>query len=60
MQKIIRAANKINLPGWSHPIVLLSVCVVSYGLLIPWLGHSWDGWIIAWVSDKLGASGLTR
>lgn len=40
------------------PLVLLFVCVLSYGLLIPWLGFYWDDWPKVWVFHSLGTSGL--
>src|SRR5262245_20826485 len=38
--------------------VLLVLCVLSYGLLIPRLGFYWDDWPGIWVSHSLGPSGL--
>jgi hypothetical protein len=40
------------------PLVLLFLCVLSYGLLIPWLGFYWDDWPTIWISHSLGHSGL--
>ena len=40
------------------PLVLLFLSVLSYGLLIPWLGYYWDDWAGVWVSHSLGAHGL--
>src|SRR5689334_21665429 len=40
------------------PLVLLCVCVLAYGLLIPLLGFYWDDWPALWVSHSLGASAL--
>ncbi len=36
------------------------VCVLSYGLLIPWLGYYSDDWIFIWSFSKMGSQGLTR
>ncbi len=40
------------------PIALFLTCVLSYGLLIPWLGFFWDDWPYIWFSKTLGASGF--
>ncbi len=37
----------------SVPAVLLLLAVLSYGLLIPWLGFYWDDWPFAWLSRFL-------
>jgi hypothetical protein len=42
------------------PLVLLCLAVVSYGLLIPWLGYFWDDFPVAWIADRLGSTGLER
>ena len=42
------------------PLVLLCLTVISYGLLIPWLGYFWDDFPVAWIADHLGSAGLER
>jgi hypothetical protein len=39
----------------SVPVMLLVLSVVTYGLLIPWIGFYWDDWNFAWISHFLGA-----
>lgn len=39
----------------SIPAMLLVLTVVTYGLLIPWIGFYWDDWNFAWISHFLGA-----
>jgi len=39
----------------SIPAMLLALTVVTYGLLIPWIGFYWDDWNFAWISHFLGA-----
>jgi hypothetical protein len=39
---------------WSTPIMLLFVTIVTYGLLIPWLGFYWDDWPMVWFLHTLG------
>ena len=37
----------------------LLVCLLGYGLLIPWLGFYWDDWRPAvWVAHSLGPARL--
>lgn len=43
---------------WHTPLVLLALSVLSYGLLIPWLGFYWDDWPAIWVLHSLGADAL--
>jgi hypothetical protein len=40
------------------PLVLLVLSVLSYALLIPWLGFYGDDWAGVWVGHSLGANGL--
>lgn len=47
-------------PHLSVPLALLGLCLVSYGLLIPWLGFYWDDLAFQWIAEKLGSGGLAR
>ena len=49
-----------RLPEWSILPALLVLCLLSYAVLIPWLGYYWDDWVFLWISQKLGAEGLAR
>jgi len=40
------------------PFALLFFCVLTYGLLIPWLGFYWDDWPYIWFAKTLGAAGF--
>jgi hypothetical protein len=40
------------------PLLILFVCILSYGTLIPWLGFYWDDWPAMWVSHSLGPRAL--
>ena len=42
------------------PLVLLTLCLLAYGLLIPWLGFYWDDWSQVWTWHTQGAEGLVR
>ncbi|MCC6146268.1 MAG: hypothetical protein IT308_01740 [Anaerolineaceae bacterium] len=44
----------------SVPLALLGLCLVSYGLLVPWLGFYWDDIAFQWIAEKLGRAGLIR
>ncbi|MFV2043567.1 MAG: hypothetical protein ACC700_10090, partial [Anaerolineales bacterium] len=43
---------------WLHPLVLLGVAILAFGLLIPWLGFYWDDWPKAWFLHLLGPTGF--
>jgi len=43
---------------WFHPLVLLVVAILAFGLLIPWLGFYWDDWPKAWFLHLLGPTGF--
>lgn len=36
--------KSISFHNWTIPIILLCLCIVSFGLLIPKLGFYWDDW----------------
>ena len=40
------------------PLILLLVSVLSYGILIPWLGFYWDDWPYAYLNHLLGPTGF--
>ena len=50
--------SKIKFPTWSVPVALLLACLISFGLLIPWLGFYWDDWPAIWFLHFLGPSGF--
>ena len=49
-----------RMPAWGIPLLLLLVCLASYGLLIPALGFYWDDFPISWIGETYGAAGLER
>lgn len=55
-KKISAIFNKIIQPPW----IILMVCILSYGIMIPWLGLYSDDWILLSTFQKMGADGLTR
>ena len=48
--------RKINFSTWSVPIALLVVCLLAFGVLIPWLGFFWDDWPSIWFLHFGGSS----
>lgn len=49
-----------QMPAWGFPVLLLFVCIASYGLLIPFLGFYWDDFPISWIGETYGTAGLER
>jgi len=47
-----------NIPIWSVPFSLLILAILSYGILIPWLGFYWDDLPSIWFLHFLGPSGF--
>lgn len=47
---------------WDYPVVfplfLLLICVLTYGVIAPSLGFSWDEWPAIWLYQVYGAEGL--
>ena len=41
-----------------HPLFLLLLCALAYGVLLPWLGFYADDWILLWIYQKLGPWGV--
>ncbi len=47
-----------HFPDWVYPIFLLLLCILAYGILIPWLGFFSDDWFLVWSNFKLGPQGI--
>jgi len=43
---------------WAAPLFLLLVCILSFGLLLPWLGYYWDDWTVIYLTRTQGVDGL--
>jgi hypothetical protein len=41
-----------------YPSAFLFLCILAYGLLIPWLGFYWDDWPYQFFAKTLGAGGF--
>ena len=50
--------KKFHFPVWTIPIALLAICLLSYGVLSPWLGFYWDDWPSIWYLHVFGPSGF--
>lgn len=48
--------NNLALPEWSVPIILLVMCILTYGILLPDMGFYWDDWPSAWFNHIAGPS----
>jgi len=51
--------RKIRFNNSSVPFALLFFCLISFGLLIPWLGFFWDDWPSIWYLQVFGSSGFS-
>ena len=60
MAKFLRRFAGQRLPAGIHPLLLLAVAVLAYGLVIPWLGFYWDDYPMAWIADQFGPEGMAR
>lgn len=60
MKKIFAALEKVQLPDWSLPLGLLSVCIISYGFLLPRLGFFQDDWHFIYYAYTRGGTGLAE
>ncbi len=57
----MRLAQKLKLDPFgarSVPPALLLLCVLAYGLLIPFLGFFWDDWPWIWLKHLQGGAGF--
>jgi len=50
--------SRLNLNDRAIPLALLFITVVSFGLLIPWLGFYWDDWPVIHLTHTQGTDGF--
>ncbi|MGB8982676.1 MAG: hypothetical protein WCC12_12435, partial [Anaerolineales bacterium] len=50
--------SRLSLNERAIPFALLFIIVVSFGLLIPWLGFYWDDWPVIYMTETEGAAGF--
>jgi hypothetical protein len=53
----IAGMSKIRFDLSSVPFALLLFCLISFGVLIPWLGFYWDDWPAIWYLHIFGPAG---
>ena len=53
MKKLLQ----LKMPSWTFPIILLLLCIISFGILIPELGFYWDDWAKTLVNRLFGMDG---
>ncbi len=53
-------ADRRPFRSFTIPLVLLALCTISYGVLVPWLGLYWDDWPSIWFLRVLGSSGFIK
>ena len=41
---MLRKLSTIRFKNWGFPLVILALCILAFGLLIPELGFYWDDW----------------
>lgn len=59
-KKITETLQKFVHTPSSIFVVLLFVCLLAYGLNIPWMGFYWDDWPWIWFSHVLGPEGMLQ
>jgi hypothetical protein len=52
--------KKIRFRSSTLPVAFFVACLISYGLLIPWLGFYWDDWPYSWFAHILGSAGFVK
>jgi hypothetical protein len=52
--------KKFAFPLWSVPLALLGLCIISFGILSPWLGFYWDDWPSVWYLHLFGPTGFLK
>lgn len=50
--------SQLKLAERTIPLLLLALCVLAFGLLIPWLGFYWDDWPVILISRLQDARGF--
>ena len=46
--------KKIKSENLTTFLLIFFLCLLAYGLLIPWMGFYWDDWVFAWTINFLG------
>jgi len=48
------AFSQVDSENLKASLLIVIICLLAYGLLIPWLGFYWDDWVFAWTIHFLG------
>ncbi len=59
-EKITETLPKLARSRYSFIVVALFICLLAYGLNIPWMGFYWDDWPWIWFSHVLGPEGMLQ
>jgi len=59
-KKIMGTIKRFTQNRYSIFIILFFVCLLAYGLNIPWMGFYWDDWPWIWFSHVLGTEGMLQ
>ncbi len=59
-KKFTETFQKLVHHPYSFFVILLFVCLLAYGLNIPWMGFYWDDWPWIWFSHVLGPEGMLQ
>ena len=52
--RIFTSVKKIKSENLTTFILIFFLCLLAYGLIIPWIGFYWDDWVFAWTIKFLG------
>lgn len=58
MTRLVRTLRGLCFRARSVPVALLLLLLLSFGLLIPWLGFYWDDWPTVWYLHQFGPAGF--
>jgi len=59
-KKITETLQKQSQRPFSLFFVLIFVCLLAYGINIPWIGFYWDDWPWIWFSHVMGPEGMLQ
>ena len=52
--RFFSSIKKIKSENLTAFLLIFFLCLLAYGLLIPWMGFYWDDWVFAWTINFLG------
>ncbi|MBN2048049.1 MAG: hypothetical protein JW750_09420, partial [Anaerolineaceae bacterium] len=60
MKTVIQKLKKFHLPNWSVPFFLLGLALLTYGLMLPFVGYFWDDLVFIWTYNTYGGAGIAE